>query len=171
MEFFDTGYIIFAPIVFVLYFILRKPYKIYTIQALAVINVLLLFNSWLVMHQLYSLYSLSKYLNNGNAIDIEIGWQETRMLLTVLVPFLFLKKYLIANKWLSFLMFALLSYSYFIYVVDAITGKSEFFFSFFTTNNFIFKLMHYCCWIIVVYVILRHIKYLPKANHNKPFID
>lgn len=171
MDFFDIGFIIFVPLLLLLICLNNTNRKFYC-QVLAVINIMLLFNSWLVAKQLYNLYVMAKFLSvQPDTLNISIGWHELRLILIVVLPLLFLIKPLIANKWLSAVMFFLLSYTGIVYIIDGLTKKNEFYFSYFSISNFWFQLMNYCCWVIVVFVILRYFNYLPYSQKHTTTLD
>lgn len=166
MEFFDTAYIYLTPLLLILSLFLKKEYKYYCLNILAIVNILLIVNSIFIIRQLYAFVQIALQMNvkPGPNMKIELGWQDVKMWLTILVPFLFLIKPISANRWLTVIMLFLLLNNWLIYVFDCIKGNSTFYFSEFTTYHLSFQIIHYVSWIITLYSLFWFIKYLPFSS-------
>jgi hypothetical protein len=92
-----------------------------------------------------------------------LGWFEIRIILIVLLPFLFLIKKISANRWLSLLLLFLLLYDV---GMRWIKPSKDFNFTVinFSTNNLLFQAMHYLSWFILVYALFWFIKKLPSQS-------
>ncbi|MCX6209783.1 MAG: hypothetical protein NTZ59_09900 [Bacteroidetes bacterium] len=163
MEFFDTAFTYLAPILVLLSLFLKGKKRYYALNALAIVNILLIFNSVFIIRQLYAFVKMAMEMNvkpDPNA-KIEIGWQDVKNWLIILVPFLFLIKPIMGNRILSLLMLFLFLNNWLVYVFDCVKGKSNFYFSSFTTYHLPFQMMHYFSWFVFLYAAFWFIKYLP----------
>lgn len=163
MEFFDTAYIYFAPLLLFLSLFLRHKNKYYALNILAVVNMLLIFNSVFIIRQYYAFARLAMEMDvkPDPNMKIEIGWTEIKGWLVILFPFLFLIKPISGNRLLTLFMLFLLLQDWFVYVIECIKGKRNFYFSSFTTYHLFYQIVHYCSWVIFLYALFWFIKYLP----------
>jgi hypothetical protein len=163
MEFFNTAFVCLAPLLILLSLVLKYNYKVYSLNMLAVVNVLTILCSINITQQLYSLYQLATlmgfelYPNN----KFVVGWFEVRMLLVLLIPFLFLIKKLSAERWLSVVMLFLMLFD----VLKSWIKPSKEGFNFtiisFSTEHLLLQTIHYSSWLIAVYALFWLMKKLP----------
>ena len=168
MEFFDNAYTFLAPIL-ILLSLFAKGNKKYVLNVLAIANVLLIFNSAFIVRQLYAFVQLALSMNvkpDPNQ-KIEIGWNEIKMWLTILLPFFFLLKRISANRILSLLMLFLLLNDWFkLYLISLKSSWSMFEASNFYVYNLWLNIMHYTSWVIFVYALFWFVKKLPSQSKN-----
>ena len=166
MEFFNTVYIFLAPIL-ILLSLFAKGNKKYVLNVLAIANVLLIFHSIFIFRQLYAFVQLALSMNvkpDPNQ-KIEIGWNEIKMWLTILLPFFFLIKRISANRILSlFMLFLLLNDWFKLYLISLKSSWSMFEASNFYVYNLSLKIMHYISWMIFVYSLFWFVKKLPSQS-------
>ena len=166
MEFFDTAYIFLAPILILLSFF-AKGKKKYVLNVLAIANVLLIFNSVYIIRQLYALLQLALSMNikpDPNQ-KITIGWNEVKMWLIILLPFLFLIKRISANRILSLLMLFLLLNDWLqLYLISLKSSWSMFEASKFYVYNMPLKIINYASWMVFIYALFWFIKKLPSQR-------
>jgi hypothetical protein len=169
MEFFNTAFISLAPITIILSLFLKNNYKIYSLNILAVVNLLSILCSINIAQQLYSLYQLATimgfeiYPNN----KFVVGWFEVRILLVLLLPFLFLIKKLSDSRLLSVALLCLMLFDVFKNWIKPNTEGFNFTIITFSTNNWFLQIMHYSSWFISLYALLWLIKRLPYSNEVK----
>ncbi len=166
MEFFDTAYIWLAPILILLSFF-AKSKKIYVLNVLAVVNVLLIFHSIFIIRQFYAFIQMALQMDvkpDPNQ-KIEIGWNEVKLWLIILLPFFFLIKRISANTLLSlFMLFLLLSDWFKLYLISLKSNWSMFESHNFYVYNLWLKIMHYTSWLVFVYALFWFIKKLPSQH-------
>jgi hypothetical protein len=164
MIWFDYFYLLFAPLVLILSFVLNKKYKVYAKSVLAVINVLLIFHSIYIIRQFVAFYQLAVQLNVPLHTNqpIEIGWQQIKDWLIILLPFLFLVKPLMANRWLSVGLIFLLKYNFWVYNFTHLSSPQSWYVDTYLPYNFPLYLIHYIAWFCTIFSFLWLIKYLPK---------
>jgi len=166
MEFFDTVYVWLAPILILLSFF-AKSKKIYVLNVLAVVNVLLIFHSIFIIRQFYAFIQMALQMDvkPGPNQKIEIGWNEVKLWLIILLPFFFLIKRISANTLLSlFMLFLLLSDWFKLYLISLKSNWSMFESHNFYVYNLWLKIMHYTSWLVFVYALFWFIKKLPSQH-------
>ncbi len=166
MEFFDTAYIYLAPLLILMSLFAKGKNKCYILNVLAIVNILLIFNSVFIIRQLYAFVKLAMEMNikPDPNLKVEIGWQDIKYWLIILVPFLFLIKPLMGNRILSLFMLFLLLNNWFTYIADCLKSKTSFYFNSFTTFHLPYQMMHYFSWLTFLYAAFWFIKYLPYGK-------
>ena len=167
MEFFNTAFVFLAPILVLLSLILKSNFKSYTLNVLAIVNVLLILHSIDVVCTLYSYYQLATlmgfeiYPNN----KFVVGWQEVRILLIILLPLLFLIKKLSSNQLLTIIMFFLLLFDLVSNLIAPSKGLNFSLISF-QIEHLLINILKYISWFITVYALFWLLKKLPSQLKN-----
>ena len=170
MEFFDTAYIWLAPLFILISFFVKDEKKNFSLNCLAVINVLLIFHSIFIIRQFYALiqWALSMDVKPNANQKVAIGWNEIKSWMTILLPFLFLIKRISANRILSVFMLFLLLYDWFkLYLISLKSNWSMFESHNFYVYNLSLKIMHYISWMVFLYAIFWFTKKLPSQRKFK----
>lgn len=169
MEFFNTAYIFLAPILIALSFLFKNK-KQYILNILAVANVLLIYHSIFIIRQFYAFAQLAKnlHIQPNTTQETTTGWNEIKLLLTILLPFLFLIKRISANRILSLLMLFLLINNWLYQLIISLQQNWS---VGYTTSFYVYQLpqqiMHYISWLIFVYALFWLIKKLPYQQTKK----
>jgi hypothetical protein len=96
---------------------------------------------------------------------VEIGWNEIKLWLTILLPFFFLIKRISANRILSiFMLFLLVSDWFQLYLISLKSNWSIFESHNFYVYNLSYKIMHYTSWMIFIYAFFWFAKKLPSQR-------
>ena len=165
MEFFNTAFVFLAPMLILLSFILKKNYKNIVINSLAIVNVLLIINSFNVIKTLYSYYQLATIMGiEINLNKFSLGWLEIRGILVVVLPFLFLIKKISAEKLLSTAMFFLLSFDVLTKLINPKAIEVSFSVITFATDHLLLQIINYVSWFAAVYALFGLIGRLPIQN-------
>ena len=168
MYFIDVAYSFLIVLLLPCFWLLKKEYRKYLINIIAVANITLLFYSVFVARQLYALYSMMKQFNNtGNySIHSTYGWFELRLAMIIILPFLFLFKKLSANGWLTLLLLILLNWSrcqqYLSPGTDFLSSWSVYY----SFGDLAFKILNYLSLIVGGYALLWLLKRLPYQQVN-----
>jgi hypothetical protein len=168
MDFIDVTYSFLILLSLPGLWLLKKEWKIYLINIVAVGNITLLFYSVFVSRQLYALYSLVKQFNTaGNySLHSSFGWFELRLTMIIILPFLFLFKKLSANGWLTFLIFILLNWSR---CQQFLSPGADFLSSwrvYYSSGDLAFKILNYLSLLVGGYALLWLLKRLPHQQVN-----
>ncbi len=170
MEFFDIAYIWLAPLLILFSFFVKDDKKRLALNFLAVTNVLLIFHSIFVIRQLYAFIQMALQMDvkpDPNQ-KVEIGWNEIKLWLTILLPFFFLIKRISANRILSvFMLFLLLNDWFKLYLISLKSNWSMFESHNFYVYNLSLKIMHYISWMIFIYALFWFIKKLPSQRKKQ----
>ncbi len=162
MDFIKTAYVFLVPILFFLSWFIKKDFKFFIINLLIVANLLQLFYSLFFIKELYNYYQLAKIIgfdffpNNR----INLGWQETRILLIIFLPFLFLIKKISSDKLLSICVFFLLIFDEIKKLIFSKSSSLNFSLINFSTQNLLLNLMNYISCFIFMYTLLWFLKRL-----------
>ncbi len=165
MEFFNTAFVFLAPILIVLSFILKENYKNIVINSLAIVNVLLIINSFNIVKILYGYYQLATIMGiEINLNKFSLGWLEIRIILVVVIPFFFLLKKISAEKLLSIAMVFLLLFDVLTKFINPKVSEVSFSVITFTTDHLHLQLINYISWFVTVYALFGLIGKLPAQN-------
>lgn len=173
MEFFDIAYIWLAPLLILISFFVKDEKRKFALNCLAVINVLLIFHSVFIIRQFYAFVQMALALDikpDPNQ-KIEIGWNEIKTWLIILLPFFFLIKRISANRILSFFVWFLLVNDWLkLFILSLKSNWSLFESHNFYVYNLSFKIINYISWMIFMYALFWFINKLPyqqKTIHYK----
>ncbi len=160
MDFIDTAYAFFAPVVLLCCLFFKNNNKIIAINLLAVTNILLILYSVFVARQLYALYVFGERFSTANpAYNMSVGWFEMRLILLLFLPMFFLSKKLSANIFLTLTMLLLLWWSP---TQQIIVDQKFSVHPFYSWIDWLFKILNYICLLISGYALLWLLKKLPK---------
>ncbi|MBX2931355.1 MAG: hypothetical protein KF781_05345 [Chitinophagaceae bacterium] len=169
-EFIDVAYSFSIILLLIAILLVKKPYKQYINNCIAVSNQMLIFYSWYLLFQLYKLiqYILSLNLQipeEAKEKPIDISWFHIKFLLLILLPYLFLHKKIADSKVLAIIILILLQwdvavalYQYFI-MAKNISGVL-----FYMPYLAMFKILSYISLFIALYALLWLLKRLPNQQ-------
>lgn len=158
MKFFNTAYIVLMPVLLLWQVFYPTKYTIINKNIKATINLLMMVFSIYLIHHVYEYYQIATIMGFEIFPDgkIVIGWQELRLILVVLLPFLFLFKKLQSNNWISLLLVLLLIYDGIAQLFHLSTTTSSYIA--FTESNYLILSIQYLCWMSFMYATLWLLK-------------
>lgn len=166
MDFIDVAYSFLIILSLPCIWLLKKEYRKYLINIIAVANISLLFYSVFVARQLYALYSILKQFHNTGSTHTSYGWFELRLALIIILPFLFLFKKLSANGWLALLLFILLNWSRCQQLLSPGTDFLSSWSDYYSFSDLTFKILNYLSLLVGGYALLWLLKRLPYQQVN-----
>ena len=172
MQFFSTVFVFLLPIFLLSFYNIGKNYKLILSNTLAVINLLMILYSFFLLKQFHFFYKLAEMMGVKVFPDvfIPITFQVVRIILIVIIPFLFLFKKFIANKILSIVYFVLLIWDFVKEKIYTSSSNSTIAIINFPTKNIAFYSMYYFSWMALFFALLWFLKRLPsQQNFSKNF--
>ena len=159
MEFIDSAYLFLQPLLLFILISVSNKWKIAVFRLMAVSNGLLIFHSFFVTRQLYGIYRLvHAFRPQEVSYHCHFGWFDLRMILIVLLPFLFVFKRFQKSILLTVLMIVLLCW-------DKIETVLNVDISSFDIVTMI-KILNYSCLYIAAYALLWLLQRLPYQQEN-----
>ena len=152
MDFIKVAYCVTIPILLLLAWLSRSPWKKYSINLLAVSNLLLIGNSVFLVRQLIGAYQLARqfsidYKNLFGSVD---GSFISRFIMIIFLPLLFVNKNFRKNQLFSLILSALV---YSVYPVSS-----------WNTYDLLFKIPAYLCLLCAGYALLWLLNKLPYQS-------
>ncbi|MBS4043156.1 MAG: hypothetical protein KGZ59_05015 [Chitinophagaceae bacterium] len=168
MQFFNTAFVILASCLILLQLITEGKQKLFLHNISATVNVMLICSTFMLLKYLNGFKQIAEFMG----VDVyavlfnSITWEHIRIVLIIVLPFLFLIKKLVANKFLSILMLFLLLSDIIIKIIAHKASSFNFTLVNFSFVNFHLNFIHYFSWFVVVYAILFFAKKLPSQSIN-----